>query len=246
MCLFGYPNDMKIYHVITNQSSAEIEVIKEIQPPRLLVSYFYFKNKPLKDFIKLIGYKPEIVLDSGAYSAWTKGKNISPIDYMNYINSNRECTHYISLDVIGDPDLTIKYYEIMKLKGFDPIPVFHYGDNQSYLRHYISQGKDHIALGNTVLKNKKKVAEWINKLIAKYPSIKFHLLGSSSKEITENTAIHSCDSSTWFLCAINGIPKHIKGSSREAKIERAKYNLRAELGAVQAELGPEQIKNPLI
>lgn len=225
---------MKIYHVVTHSTYAEIDVIKEVQPPRLLLSYFYFKNRPLKDFIKLIGYRPqEILMDSGAYSAFTKGKSISLIDYLNYLNDNRlYINNFISLDVIGDSLISLKYFEIMELKGLTPIPVYHFGENESYLKTYIEKGAPLIALGNTVpINNKKIVAAWINELIEKHPSIKFHLLGSSSKKITEHTSIYSCDSSTWFKMAMNGKPKHIKGVSRDAKIKRAVHNLKLELEA---------------
>jgi hypothetical protein len=227
---------MKLYHVVVDSSTAELEVIREVKPPKLLLSYFYFKNKQLKEYIEKIGYHPEeILLDSGAYSAWTKGKNISPIDYMNYIATNAEyITEYIMIDVIGEPDLTLKYYEIMKLKGLNPIPVFHYGLDETYLKLYIAEGNDHIALGNTVpVKDKSKVAEWVNDLIKRYPNVKFHLLGSSSDKITKQTDVYSCDSSTWFMQAIMGKPKHIKGTSRKAKMERAKYNLINELEEMQ-------------
>lgn len=217
---------MNIYYVCCNDK-AEKEVIKEIKPDKLLLSYFYFKNRDLGEFIEELGYQPEILLDSGAYSAWSKGKNISPIDYMNYISKNKQyITKYIMLDVIGDAELTVKYYEIMKLKGFDPIPVYHYGDSEHYLQLFIKEGNTSIALGNTVpIKDKNKVAAWVNTLTDKYPDIKFHLLGSSSKKITQKTNLHSADSSTWIMMAINGYPKEIKGKTREAKIERAKWQM---------------------
>ena len=218
---------MEIYFV-TCKTKEELIAIKEIQPPKLLISYFYFKNKPLAEFIEEIGYKPIIMLDSGAYSANTKGKNISPIDYIKYVEANKEyIEHYIALDVIGDAEISLKYYEIMKLKGLNPLPVFHYGDDETYLKLFIKEGNDYIALGNTVpIRNKKLVSAWINDLIEKYPNVKFHLLGSTSKEITKNTDIHSCDSSTWIMMAINGFPKHIKGKTPEGKTERAKWHLK--------------------
>lgn len=219
---------MDIYFVATNASTAENEVIREIKPDLLLLSYFYFKNKPVNEFVELIGYQPTIMLDSGAYSAWTKDKNISLIDYMKYIDKNKlYINKYISLDVIGDPEITYKYYEIMRMKGFEPIPVYHYDTDINYLERYLKDGNISVALGNTVpIKSKTKIAEWINTLTEKYPNIQFHLLGSSSKKITENTKLKSCDSSTWIMQAVMGNPKHIKGKSREAKIKRAKWNMR--------------------
>lgn len=217
---------MNIHFVCCNVVE-EKEAIKVIKPDKLLLSYYYFKNKKLEDFVNEIGYKPEILIDSGAYSAWTKGKNISLIDYMNWLTDNKKyIDKFITLDVIGDPLLSLKFFEIMKLKNFDPLPVFHYGDDEWYLRSYIAEGCKYIALGNTVpIKDKNKVAAWVNELTAKYPDIHFHLLGSSSKKITQNTDLYSVDSSTWIMMAIMGNPKHIEGKSRESKIERAKFQM---------------------
>jgi hypothetical protein len=114
----------------------------------------------------------------------------------------------------------------MKLKGFDPLPVFHYGDSEWFLRTYIKEGCKYIALGNTVpIKDKNKVAEWVNHLTESYPEIEFHLLGSSSKKVTQNTNLYSVDSSTWIMMAMNGFPKEIKGRTRDAKVERAKWQM---------------------
>ena len=128
---------MKVYFV-TSGLREEMEVIRNVRPPRLLCSYWYFKNRSLCDFCNSIGYHPEIMLDSGAYSAFTKGQSVNLIDYMKYIERNAEyITRYIALDVIGDLFTTKAYYEIMRNKGFDPIPVYHHGEDQFLLQYYV-------------------------------------------------------------------------------------------------------------
>jgi hypothetical protein len=219
---------LKIYFVTTNKSKAEFEVLEEIKPPRLLLSYFYFRNKPLSEVVEELGYQPEIMLDSGAYSAHTSGRGIALTDYMRYINENQKyITHYVSLDVFGDNEISFWYYEIMKNKGFDPLPVVHYGaQDMEYLKKYMDQGARYIALGGTVpIKNKWDVSEWVRLLSWQYPEVDFHLLGSSSRKIIDHCDMCSCDSSSWFMMAINGYPKHIKGRDRQAKIKRAKWQM---------------------
>lgn len=221
---------MNLYHVVTASSTAEIEVIKEIKPPRLLLSYWYFRNKPLEQFIKEIEYEPEILLDSGAYSAFTKGKGIALTDYLKYLDENKQyIKRYFSLDVIGDSDLSYWYWQIMREKGYKPIPIYHYGENEGVLSRYANQ-TSYIALGGTVPeKNKSLVADWARMIIWQYPEIRFHLLGSSSNKIIDTCDLESVDSSTWIMQAVMGKPQHIKGKTRQAKIERVKYNLRKEL-----------------
>lgn len=188
---------MKTYHCYTD-SKAETEIIKKEKPENLMLSYYYFKNKPLSGVIEKLGYKPNIMLDSGGFSAFTKGKNIALPDYLKYLTENMEyIEHYIALDVIGDSYLSLKYYEIMLEKGFSPLPVFHYMEDNIYLCRYYRLCNGYIALGGTVPeKNKEKVIEWIKTVHSFYPDIKYHLLGKSSKEIINNVDIYSNDSST--------------------------------------------------
>lgn len=217
---------MTIYFV-TSGNKEELEVIRELKPPNILLSYWYFKNKPLSEFCKQIGYKPNILLDSGAYSAFTKNKTVNFLDYMRYIDDNLDwISHYISLDVIGDYDLTYLLYNVMKRKGYTPIPVYHYGEHPSVLYRYINLGERKIALGGTVpIKNKITIVEWCKELREQYPWVDFHLLGSTNKVVLESQCVSSCDSSSWYMMAVNGYPKEILGKSREAKIERAKYQM---------------------
>ena len=218
---------MNLYFVVTDKSKIEAEVTSVERPQRLLLSYFYYRSKGIAQLIKKIGYLPIIRLDSGAFSAFNTGRNISPIDYMNFIDENEAyIDDYIALDVIGDPELTRRYYEIMRYKGYSPIPVFHYGDDEKYLRYYLDKGHTTVALGGTaMMRSKPTVAAWCSDITGKYPGIEFHLLGSSSRQITDKAALASCDSSTWIVGAFNGNPKHITGTSREKKKLRAEYNM---------------------
>ena len=47
----------------------EIDVIRKIKPRHILCSYWYFSKTSMSAFIDALGYKPKILLDSGAYSA---------------------------------------------------------------------------------------------------------------------------------------------------------------------------------
>lgn len=218
-----------IIYFVTCNVKVEIEAIKKIRPPNLLLSYFYFKKINLKDWCDNLGYKPNIMLDSGAYSAFNKGKSIDFKSYMNYIEINKNyIQYYFNLDEIGDPDISFWSYLVMKKKNFNPIPVFHYNENEKYLEHYIKRNEKYIALGGTVPeKNKTKIAEWINYIINKYPQIEFHHLGSTSKIILEKCIkLKSCDSSTWIIQAVMGNPSEIaEGMTFKAKQKRAEYNM---------------------
>ena len=217
---------MTIYFVVTGNKE-ELEVVRELKPKNILLSYWYFRNKSLSEFCEQIRYTPNILLDSGAYSAFTKNKTVNILEYMNFIRANPMVKDYVALDVIGDSSLTIAFFDIMRTKGFDPIAVYHYGEDEQVLEHYLDKGAKTIALGGTVpIKNKQIVAEWCSELHAKYPHVNFHLLGSTSKIVLESNSVTSCDSSSWYMMAVNGFPKEIPGKTREAKVKRAKYQMK--------------------
>lgn len=219
---------MKVYFVTTGLWE-EVQVIKKVRPPRLLCSYWYFKNKPLSKFCEELGYQPEILLDSGAYSAFTKGKHVNVLDYIEYIRANRAyITNYISLDVIGDPLMTLLLCEFMWSACLCPLPVIHYGEDLKFMDYYQKGWPPiPIALGGTVpVRDKKAVAAWCAEVKRQYPDTELHLLGSSSKALLHSGALTSCDASTWYMQAVNGRPKTIPGRDRAAKIQRAEANMR--------------------
>lgn len=217
---------MRVYFVTTGLRE-EIEVIKKVRPPRLLCSFWYFKNKPLAELCEEIGYTPEILLDSGAYSACTKGKDVDLLDYLKYIRNNAaHISRYITADVIGDDRRTYLLFCLLKAMGLDPVPVVHYG-GEAWVERYAERGDRLIALGNTVgVRDKYKVARWCQSLKEHFPDTDLHLLGSSSRAILESGVLSSCDSSSWYMLAVNGKPKEIPGRSKEAKIARAEANMR--------------------
>lgn len=218
---------MDVYFVTTGLKE-EIEVIKRVRPPRLLCSFWYFKNKPLAWLCEEIGYRPEILLDSGAYSAYTKGKNVNLLDFMDYIEANRAyISRYVSLDVIGDHKTTRMIWLLMRAKGLTPLPVVHYGDGLRAVEYYTDLFAKEIALGATVqIRDKREVARWCAEVKEHFPNVELHLLGSCSQKILQSGAVETCDSSTWYIQAINGRPAAIPGRTREAKITRAEANMR--------------------
>ena len=219
---------VNVYFVTTGLRE-EVQVIKKVRPPRLLCSYWYFKNKLLAKFCEELGYQPEILLDSGAYSAFTKGKHVNILDYIEYIRANRAyITNYISLDVIGDPTMSFLLFRFMWDAGLCPIPVIHYNEDLRLMDYYREGWPPlPVALGGTVpVRDKRVVAAWCAEVKRRYPDTELHLLGSNSKAILHSGVLTSCDASTWYIQAVKGRPTTIPGRNRDAKIQRAEVNMR--------------------
>src|SRR4051812_44347063 len=82
-----------------------------------------------------------ILLDSGAYSAWTKGVVIDLPSYIQFIKKHRRMlAGYVNLDVIPGQDgrrphdreqieaaarASYRNLQLMRDAGLTPIPVFH-------------------------------------------------------------------------------------------------------------------------
>ncbi len=205
---------VKFYFVYSG-NLMEREVIQRLRPPNLLLSYFYFKNKSMKEVIKSLGYKPNILLDSGAYSAFNSGKRHNIFDYMEYLRDKENSLFiekYMAYDVIQDPISTYENFIFMKERGLNPVPVFHYGSEIGWLDKYYEMGERFIGLGSTVPEKKKQLIRmWINELCVRYLDLQFHVLGTSRREIIDHCDIYSCDSTGWIRTGV------LKGKSRNER-----------------------------
>ena len=75
-----------------------------------------------------------LFLDSGAYSAWTSGKELLVEDYIEYIKEHKDYIDvYANLDVIGSAEGTWENQRKMEAAGSSPLPVYHVNEPLKYL-----------------------------------------------------------------------------------------------------------------
>ena len=107
-----------------------------------------------------------LLLDSGAYNVWNrrrKGQAVEPIDmgaYCDYLARNRDWLHgYVVLDEIPPIRPTVEQVEdaalqsyinlrAMKRAGLDLMPVYHQGEDISWLQRLIDDDRD-VVVGAT-------------------------------------------------------------------------------------------------
>uniref|UniRef100_A0A6M3XMY0 Uncharacterized protein n=1 Tax=viral metagenome TaxID=1070528 RepID=A0A6M3XMY0_9ZZZZ len=146
-----------------------------------------------------------LFLDSGAFSAFSKGAKISLEEYVNFIKGHQEYLEvYANLDVLGDPQATLDNQDKMEQEGLFPLPCFHYGEPIEFLEHYLKY--NYIALGGMVPIATNDLLLWLDQIFAKYicddsgmPKVKVHGFGMTSLKLMKRYPWYSVDSTSWVV-----------------------------------------------
>lgn len=213
----GYETDQARWAKLNDR---EREILSGL--PHILESYHYVGKQKYVDDMRRCNAK--VFLDSGAFSAYTLGAEISVKAYTDYIQRNWDIVRVEDgvpmasvLDGIGDPLKTYQNHEEMKYYGFDPLPCFHAGEDERYLEYYVAN-YPYLTLGGMVGSSSEQLMIWLDRVFDRYlvdgagrPKIKVHGFGITSVPIMQRYPWHSCDSSSWIqTAAFGGImhPKH--------------------------------------
>lgn len=159
-----------------------------------------------------LGYRTFV--DSGAFSAYSRGIDIDIDEYIDWINKwHPNLERYCCWDTIPTDDITPdvsapktwENYLYMKSKLADPhklVYCFHYGEDVSYLIQALESGIDYVALGGVARKGRKQRYEFFESLIPifeEYPHVHVHAFGMTAIDILNNFPyINSSDSSSWL------------------------------------------------
>lgn len=157
---------------------------------------------PTKSVEKLLKVCPRVVLDSGAFSAWTLG---TPIDLSKYIDHVREhggrFAWCAALDAIGDGPQSVTNWHAMRASlpelASKIVPVFHEGEPLELLDEYTAAG-GLVGLGRTEGRlSKPKTFAFYDACFNRAPGAKFHAFGNGSPETLEVYPFASFDCTTW-------------------------------------------------
>lgn len=185
-----------------------------------LQSYLFFKDRSV-----ITPDQFRFFLDSGAYSAWTKGTAIDIDEYCAFIRENIEHLDvYASLDVIpGKPNQIASIQErneaaeqswanylYMLREGLDPIPVYHYGEDMRFLERMLEHGCGYIGIGGLVGVPSEQRRMFLDRVFdritddAGKPVVKTHGFGMTSIPLIFRYPWYSVDSTTWIKMTANG------------------------------------------
>ena len=172
-------------------------------------------------------YGIEIMADSGAYSAWKRGIELSLEGYMNWLTEN-DIKQYFNMDVVGDPKASMANLQKMEDAGFKPIPVFHYGTPWSVLDELLNR-YSLIGIGGTVGQSYSRKVAFFEELFSRYPDGNFHGLGFANRKLLEQFPFRSSDSVWWLYKFRDKQARLTSGSCRkEEQTARVKQLLRLE------------------
>ena len=119
----------------------------------ILVAFPYFSKKIYEKLMELDPSTFRLIVDSGAFTAWNTGKQISLDDYAKFLKSIPSHWDYkaVQLDVYGDPEQTyINYMRMLDMGYADIMPVFTRGDSLERLEEFYSY-TDYIMFGGIAI-----------------------------------------------------------------------------------------------
>jgi hypothetical protein len=180
-----------------------------------LESFHYIEKQITVDKIRAHGRK--LFIDSGAFSAYTKGVSIDLPTYCHWLQVNEDIVEKDDdiliasvLDGIGDPLATWRNQLDMEARGVKPLPCFHYGEDERYLQWYVER-YEYITLGGLVPISKPQQILWLDRIWNDYlidgsgrPKVKVHGFGLTARDVMVRYPWYSVDSSSWVMLGAHG------------------------------------------
>jgi len=177
--------------------------------------------------------KGKLFVDSGAFSAHTRGVEVDVDAYIKYLNSiDHELHIYAQVDKIPGvyretktpqqlaeaPDVSWQNYLYMRCRVQSPkklLPIFHQGEDFRWLDNmleWVDENGEHIPYigispaNDQPVKEKEKFIDKCFKIIAKSsnPKVQTHAFGMTSLHVLERYPFTSADSTSWIINGANG------------------------------------------
>lgn len=205
-------------HIAGHSATPEME--KQVKPDHENHLTTYSDQKEVRDTIAdssdRTDLRPRVIIDSGAFTAWTSGKQINPKDYAQWaLDFDKRWRHkmasleFMNLDVIGDQEASWKNQSLLESLGMSPIPIVTYGTDLSHVDRAL-ENYPYMALGGLVpyTRQKEKLQKWLDACFSRVMAYrkktgilrKVHLLGVTTDWVLKRYPCFSTDSSSWVSC----------------------------------------------
>jgi len=182
-----------------------VEAINRNRYPYHLITFAYAKER--RELMPAWRHHPcTVMIDSGAFTAYTQGKHISLAKYAQFIRDfERICPDvaesvFVSLDVIGDQAATWTNYRRLVDRGCEVLPVVTMGAGMDDVRRAVD-AYPYICLGGLVGRG-QAAFDWLDQVydtLAALPDLpRTHLLGIATRRAVLRYPCFSTDSSSWL------------------------------------------------
>ena len=190
----------KTLFYFVGDSLSNAKVLSGLGCKNILTSYYFNKKiGDIRDFKKKYGFE-KVMVDSGAYSAFTLGKSIDLDEYVKYLLDHEDYIDTaIILDVIGDEKGTIDNYKYMEKAGVQNMMCVLQGNLWSSLNAFREAGmpKDqYIGVGNPAWYIKRGFEQEADMMRIAF-DYKVHGLAKGSYDHFKSGRFESIDSSSW-------------------------------------------------
>jgi hypothetical protein len=211
----------------SGEANAVIEYIANTQSS-LLTSFAYpailrSRTASLASMLRTQGHRCNHMLDSGAFTAWSSGKEIDIEALITTSNKlldrYSDCMDFtfVSLDCIpgsrgavtteeeraGACKVSARNYELMRKRIPAYVkPVFHTGDPDWLIDVY--KDAQYVGFGMNQNLSEGERVSWAMQAAKKFPGKKLHGLAATGSKMIRAVAWHSVDSAAWQYAASMG------------------------------------------
>lgn len=206
-----------------------VDFLKHFKAQNILASQHYPEQMfKAIDYATSVNFPVNLIVDSGAFSAWNAGSEINFDDYIDFAKKFRAENEskfnelwFVNLDVIpgkktdtkissdqitAAADAGFENYCRFRNEGFDNvIHVIHQGEELSVLERLLKENPAYIGISpsNAVVTKERK--KWLDETFKYVPShVKTHGFAVTSMELMSNFNWFSVDSTTWFVLGVYG------------------------------------------
>lgn len=184
----------------------------------VLSSYAFFTTKIVAELAQFHAEGVEVIIDSGAFSAYISKKPIRLSEYAAALAALPFTPHMaMALDVIGDANATWRNF-LEHRERRDPVAfVYTRGAPIAHAKAALDAG-EYIAVGG--LKTAGTLKPYLAWLATQVPMQRVHLLGVARGWVIGLYRPHSCDSATWKAGQMYGLVKIYAGNGRMRDMTR--------------------------
>lgn len=201
------------------------------RPPALLLSYFYLPA--LFETASKLNHR-SWCLDSGAFSAFTRGKPIKNADFIAFVrNEVPRCKigppeMIFGLDVIGDWRASVKNCEEAWAADIQCVPTWHQGEPWDVLKG-LAKDYPKIAIGGLVGSSPKGKYNLLARCYDLIWPCLAHGFGVTACKAIDEFPLDTVDSTTWSNPLRFGYYPRAAGGSAKMRTSYANASLRPEV-----------------